>query len=229
MSSYELDEVLGHKASEFLVLGENNDLLKHKQELRRSGISDAYEIAIKNRNGNIRWWLVSGAPRYNGEGILIGSLGIHLDITDQKNIEHELVLARESAEQTALAKEAFLSNMSHEIRTPLNGIIGMIRELKKHSPSAKQLGYLESATKASKHLLSIINNILDFSKIEAGELKLEHHHFNLKEVITDVVQILQGQANENSIELDPIAEFLLIQKSCLREENASSNLQVIIL
>ncbi len=202
MSGFELNELEGQKTSELLELGEHKELAQKKQELRQMGVSDAYEISIKDRIGNLRWWLVSGTPRYNEEGVVIGSIGIHLDITEQKKIEHELVLAREIAEQSALAKEAFLANMSHEIRTPLNGIIGMIRELRKHTLSAKQQSHLDSATKASQHLLSIINNILDFSKIEAGEFKLENHHFSLQEVITDVVQILQSQADENSIQLE---------------------------
>lgn len=202
MSGFDLSELVGRKATELLVMGESNMLAEKKQELRQKGVSDAYEISIKDRKGNLRWWLVSGAPRYGEEGHVIGSIGIHLDISDQKKIQHELVLARETAEQSALAKEAFLANMSHEIRTPLNGIIGMIRELKKHTFSVKQQGYLDIANKASRHLLSIINNILDFSKIEAGEFKLENHNFSLQEVITDVIQILQSQANENSIQLE---------------------------
>ncbi len=202
MSGYELTELAGRKAFELLELEEHNGMARKKLELRQIGVSDVYEISVKDRTGNLRWWLVSGAPRYSEEGVVIGSIGIHLDITEQKKTEQELVLAREIAEQSALAKEAFLANMSHEIRTPLNGIIGMIRELRKHTLSGKQQSHLDSATKASQHLLSIINNILDFSKIEAGEFKLENHHFSLQEVITDVVQILQSQADECSIQLE---------------------------
>lgn len=201
MSGYELNEIINKKAADLFVKGENQKVLNQKISLREKGISDAYEIITQNKLGEIKCWLVSGAPRYNSEGKVIGSIGIHLDITNQKEIENQLISARELAEQSAYAKESFLANMSHEIRTPLNGIIGMIRELSKENLTETQQTYVSSAQKASKHLLSIINNILDFSKIEAGELKLSQNHFSLQDEILDVVKILSNQAQKKNISL----------------------------
>ena len=201
MSGYELNEIINKKAADLFVKGENQKVLNQKISLREKGISDAYEIVTQNKGGEIKCWLVSGAPRYNSEGKVIGSIGIHLDITNQKEIENQLISARELAEQSAYAKESFLANMSHEIRTPLNGIIGMIRELSKENLTKRQQTYVDSAQKASKHLLSIINNILDFSKIEAGELKLSQNHFSLQDEILDVVKILSNQAQKKNISL----------------------------
>ena len=201
MSGYELDELVGSPASELFTLKTNDPIVSEKRLLRRKGKSDAYEIAVKNKKGELKYWLISGAPRLNDVGEVIGSIGIHLDITKQKLQEMELIEARQRAEDSSRAKEAFLANMSHEIRTPLNAIIGMLRELSKESVSEKQKYFLSNADTASRHLLSIINNILDMSKIEAGEFRLESRHFSLLEVIDETISIVSSGAESKGLDL----------------------------
>jgi two-component system, sensor histidine kinase len=202
MCGYELDELLGKRAAQIFTKGENIELMERKnEERRRSGTSDAYEIVIKDKRGRVRWWLVSGAPRYNDKGDLVGSIGIHLDITDQKQLEVELTGAREQAEQSTRSKEVFLANMSHEIRTPMNAILGMSNQLSKTPLNKKQLFYLDTINSASENLLVIINDILDLSKIEAGKLSLEKIAFEPKEVIKRAIQVLIHKAEEKGLAL----------------------------
>lgn len=201
MCGYEMDELLGKRAAQIFIKGENIELMERKNEERRRGASGAYEIVIKDKRGRVRWWLVSGAPRYNDNGDLIGSIGIHLDITDQKQLEFELTVAREQAEQSTRSKEVFLANMSHEIRTPMNAILGMSNQLSKTPLNKKQLFYLDTINSASENLLVIINDILDLSKIEAGKLSLEKIAFEPAEVIKRAIQVLIHKAEEKGLVL----------------------------
>jgi PAS domain S-box-containing protein len=201
MSGYVAEELIGAKTSKFLLNKEEKAVLEQKRQLRAKGISDSYEIAVKNKQGDIRWWFISGGPNYNDEGQQIGSVGIHLDITKQKQLESALAVAKTKAEEASVAKEAFLANMSHEIRTPLNAIIGMIRELSREELSPKQQNYLSHTDTAARHLLSIVNNILDISKIEAGELSLEEHDFSLEALIANLSSLLHFKASRKNIEL----------------------------
>ena len=201
ISGYEKEELNGKKAYELLIPETHIGLIKEKMNQREHGISDMYEVPVKNKKGELKWWIISGAPNYDDKGNLIGSIGIHLDITEQKQLEFELELAKSKAEESSKAKEAFLANMSHEIRTPLNAIIGMIRELGKEKLSDKQATYVHNTSVASHHLLSVLNNILDISKIEAGELQLDPHHFNLLEILNDVRTIMIGKAEEKGLYL----------------------------
>ena len=202
ISGYNEDDLIGKKTIDFSMYDKNREIIEAKNKLRERGISDYYEIQVESKEGENRWWLISGAPNYDDRGNFTGSIGIHLDITQQKNLEKELVKAKLDAEGSSRAKENFLANMSHEIRTPLNAIIGMVRELSRETLSLKQNQLLNNARTAAEHLLSIINNVLDISKIEAGLLQLDERHFSLKEIIEDTCRIMTTDAAEKLITLN---------------------------
>jgi PAS domain S-box-containing protein len=201
MSGFELDELLGRNASEIFIREENRKLIDNKNQLRKQNISDAYEIPAITKSGENKWWLISGAPNYNDRGELIGSIGIHLDITEQKRLELDLIEAKNNAETSSRLKESFLANMSHEIRTPLNAVIGMIREFSRETLSPKQTMLINNASRASQHLLSTLNDILDISKIESGQMVLSLRPFDLKEVILDSIAILAPSAQEKMLKI----------------------------
>jgi len=201
MSGYEIEDLIGKNPSEIFVFGDNYDTIQHKKELRTQGISDVYQIPIKDKEGDLKWWAISGAPNYDDEGNLVGSVGIHLDITEQKQLEIELSQQKQKAEEASKAKEVFLANMSHEIRTPLNAIIGFLRELGKQELTDLQKKYIDNSTIASRHLLAILNNILDISKIEAGEMELENEDFFFEESIDKVIKVLHPLAKQKGLRL----------------------------
>lgn len=201
MSGYTSRELIGKTSTELFNMDDNSTIIHQKKGERAIGVSDTYEICFKDKHGNTKWWLIGGAPNYNDEGRQIGSIGIHLDITERKKLEKELQEAKLKAEEASKTKESFLANMSHEIRTPLNAITGMIRELGREQLNAEQREYVTICDTSSKHLLSIINNILDMSKIEAGELSLEEKDFELRASFLNVVSMLQKKAEEKGIYL----------------------------
>jgi len=201
MSGYPEDELIGKDPLMLFDSGHNNDLLLEKKKIRRSGGADAYETEVKDKNGDFKWWLISGGPRFNYKGDLEGSTGIYLDITEQKKLEIELIEAREQAEQLARTKEIFLANMSHEIRTPMNAIMGMSNQLSKTELAPQQKFYLDIIHSASDNLLVIINDILDLSKIEAGRLSLETIGFEPRLLLKKTMQVLVHKAEEKGLSL----------------------------
>ena len=118
------------------------------------------------------------------------------EITRRKEVERQLLLAKEEAEKASLVKSEFLSIISHEIRTPLNAVIGMGHLLMQNNPRPDQLANLGNLKTSSDNLLVLINDILDFNKIEAGKLELETAHFSLKKLIKDIVSANTNSANE---------------------------------
>jgi len=199
MSGYELDELIGKNAHDLFISGDNKEVMRNKNSKRKEGISDAYEIIVKDKRGQLRWWLISGAPRFDDRGKQVGSIGIHLDITEQKKLEIELIQAREQAEESTRSKEVFLANMSHEIRTPMNAIVGMSNQLEKTNLNTTQQFYLSTINAASENLLFIINDILDISKIEAGKLQIENIGFVPKEMVDRAIRVLSHKAEEKGL------------------------------
>ena len=88
MSGYSENELIGKKAKE-VFLSKSDRYLLTKQNIKRiNGVSGSYELKVKNKLGQQKDWLISGAPNLNLNGDYLGSIGIHLDITDSKrNIE----------------------------------------------------------------------------------------------------------------------------------------------
>jgi PAS domain S-box-containing protein len=201
MSGYELEELLGRHAATTFAEGEDLAIVQSKRALREKNQTDAYEIRVHNKRGELKWWLISGAPRYDDKGNWVGSIGIHLDITEQKNLELELQAARESAEHSAKAKEDFLANMSHEIRTPMNAIMGMGRQMEKTALNPQQRFFLETINKAADHLLVVINDILDMSKIDAGKLNIERIGFKPDKMVAHCMEVMRHKAEEKGLKL----------------------------
>jgi len=202
MSGYHLDELKGRNISELNFYDDNLESIKEIAAKANKGLSPTKEICIVNKLGKKKWWFVSAVPNFNDKGQRTGTIGIQLDITAQKELEHELAKAKNSAEKASQAKDLFLANMSHEIRTPLNVVIGMIRLLSKENLTDSQQHYVFQSGQAAQHLLTILNNILDMTKIEAGELTLDSRDFSLSAVVANVKSMLFSQTIEKNLDFN---------------------------
>ncbi len=132
---------------------------------------------------------------------IIGAVVTFQDINERSDIEAAISEARDAALESARTKMAFLANMSHEIRTPLNGIIGMSGFLVNTKLMPDQLHYANVIKNSAEFLLQIVNEILDFSKIEAGKLQLEVTHFNLRELVSGIIEFFKPEARKKGLNL----------------------------
>ncbi|MBV7271753.1 response regulator [Clostridium sp. PL3] len=168
--------------------------------LEEKNYVENFEQQIICKDGTIKWASTNTHYYRDKEGNILGIEGMIRDVNEQKIME-EYKIAKESAEAATKTKSEFLANMSHEIRTPMNVIIGFTNLVLKTDLSAKQLDYINKIKSSSKNLLGIINDILDFSKIEAGKLELESINFNLKDVISSTVAMIQMKAIDKGLRL----------------------------
>jgi len=120
----------------------------------------------------------------------------------RKHME-ELAQSKAEAVRASKAKSEFLSSMSHDIRTPMNAIIGMTDIAMKHENDPEQITEcLKKIQLSSRHLLGLINDVLDMSKIESGKMELNAHPMSLRDVMNDIVNIVQAQIKQKDQHFD---------------------------
>ena len=154
------------------------------------------EFKNKRKNGEEFWESASISPIMDDEGEVTHFVAVKQDISERKQMEQEILLAKDKAEEATQAKSDFLANMSHEIRTPMNAVIGMTHLSLKTELTIKQRDYLNKIQSSANSLLGIINDILDFSKIEAGKLEMESMDFNLDDVLENLANLVTVKARE---------------------------------
>lgn len=133
---------------------------------------------------------------------LVKALLASMDVSQEKRAEIEshraLKEAYRAAENANRAKTEFLSNMSHDIRTPMNAIVGLtaIAGANIENPD-KVIECLGKTTKASRHLLGLINEVLDMARIESGKMSLAEEDFNLPELVDNLITLTKPAIDEH--------------------------------
>ncbi len=114
----------------------------------------------------------------------------------------EAEAARARAERADQARAGFLATMSHELRTPLNAMIGytdlMLLGVPERLP-AEMRSHAERIARASRHLLSIIEEILTFSRLDAGKEEVIPGVVDLRELVDEVSAVIEPLAAARSI------------------------------
>jgi PAS domain S-box-containing protein len=192
--------------------GDHRKLVEKQEKLRREKRASAYEAPIIKKNGEVIWVIISAAPIVNREGNITGTIGVHFDITERKQMEEDLKVARHEAENARKAEQLFLANMSHEIRTPLNAVIGMAHLLYDLSSTQEQIEYLNIIKNSANLLKGIINDILDISKIEAGKLEYNESDFVVAELVKSLSKTFELKVQGKPIEVKAEIDDLLTEQ-----------------
>ena len=150
-----------------------------------------HQIRINiQQEGGYRWADIHGvAFERDPNGRITKITGLRRDITDLKNMTHELIVLRDRAEEANSLQTAFLANMSHEIRTPLNAIVGFSNLIAQTRNPEEIAEFCKIIETNNELLLQLINDILDLSKIEAGQLEFVYSDIDMNELFRNLEQI----------------------------------------
>ena len=173
----------------------------HQDGVRRPD-KHSIDFRIINKSGEERWFGHICQPVYDDSGKYMGQRACNRDITESKQVEEDLRLAKAAAEAASIAKSQFLANMSHEIRTPMNGMIGLTDLLLGTELTDEQRNYAELAKFSGKNLVQLISDILDLSKIETHKIELEEEYFDLRAETAGTIKLLSPRALEKGLNLE---------------------------
>lgn len=154
------EDIVGKRNSELPWHAQAEALDKVNLEVLKTGIAQT-EVETADTIDGQKIYLSQKVPLFNKKKEIIGLLGVSLDITELKNTQRELSVAKEQAEAALKAKTLFIANMSHDLRTPLSGIIGLSELMQQNrfaeSEQQKYLGWMQDSAYS---LLDMLNGVL---------------------------------------------------------------------
>ncbi|MBS9460960.1 PAS domain S-box protein [Flagellimonas sp. 389] len=192
MVGYSAGQLIGKNFNKAvpLVDDETEELKLHNKN-HEGGISDSYEIAVKVGNGEKRFWLVSGAPRYDDAGNVIGSIGVHLDITDQKNLELQKESLLRELESSNKGLQEYAHIVSHDLKSPLRSVSALATWLyDDYKDSLDESGRynLKMMQEKIEGMDKLISGILKYSTVNNDVL--DHTEVDVNEVIQEIKEII---------------------------------------
>jgi PAS domain S-box-containing protein len=200
LSGYIRKEVEGKIRFIDLVGKKNQSIFRQYHHLMISNPDAAprnYEFEFMTKKGETRTAFMMGSSLLDTRNCLIS----FIDISEFRETERQLILARDRAEESDRLKSAFLANVSHEIRTPLNAITGFAALLSNPNLHLdKREKYIQQILNGSNELISLIDNVLDLSRADSGTLIPRISEFPLNPVLEETLGFYQDYKHQHQKE-----------------------------
>ncbi len=182
------------------------------------------EYRLRRFDGEYRWVLDHGVPRFTPDGEFLGYIGSCIDINDRKQAEDQIRQMNEELEYRVKQRteqlqatnkelEAFSYSVSHDLRAPLRHINGFVDLLQKRAGKSTALDetsqrYLRTIADTTKEAGRLVDDLLSFSRMGRTEMRLTTLDLNqlLQEVRRDMQQDLVGRTIDWQIDPLPVVQ-----------------------
>ena len=160
------------------------------------------ELQNKKKNGELYWDQAVISAIRNKEHVITNFVAVKVDITEQKRTLHELIDAKQKAEESDRLKSAFLANITHELRTPMNGILGFSELLKDPELSTEEsTEYVDLIHQSGQRLLTLINELIDIARIESGQTRVQLVDTNINKLLHDLTAFFKLEIRNKGLRL----------------------------
>ena len=192
MCGYSPEELVGFKARDILLDDKKQEYMQQKVKSRKEGVKDLYEMEIQTKTGETKYWLISGGPNANINGEVIGSIGIHLDITELKmlNIKADSLINDLTVRNEELSHYAHI--VSHDLKTPLRTIstcLNWLLEDNTDTLDKESKGYIDTVEEAINDMDKLISSTLQYTEIRTSR-KVAAEQLQLQTVVDSIIGFL---------------------------------------
>ena len=139
------------------------------------------EYRLRRHDGEFRWLIDNGVPRFSSGGEFEGYIGSCLDVTDYKNA----VAGLRDADRR---KDEFLATLAHELRNPLAPIRNGLEVIRMAGASGTVELARSMMDRQLTHLIRLVDDLLDVSRVTSGMLELRRQRLELRGVIDAAVE-----------------------------------------
>jgi PAS domain S-box-containing protein len=189
-------------------LGLPDELMAQAQETRRrvlNGEVVRHDHSI-GADPNQRVLRTIAAPIVSGD-VVIGVLGINIDVTEQRRAQALEVDLRASQESERL-KDALLSTVSHELRTPISVIRGyatLAADYQDRLDPGEVAQYLRDIDRYALQLERLVTDLLTMSRLEAGALIIDLKPVDVESLVSEAVEAfaMAGGTRDISASIEP--------------------------
>ncbi|WP_425076751.1 PAS domain-containing sensor histidine kinase [Psychroserpens sp. S379A] len=191
ISGYSESELIGKKGGAVFQVDQDKNIIKTENEKRKRGESNSYELKVKNKAGEVRYWLISGAPNYDLQGNVIGSIGIHLDITELKNLEFQKEKLLQKLEKSNDELQEYAHIVSHDLKSPLRSIDALVSWLKEDNKDKLDEASLQNfdlIQTTLEKMEQLISDVLNYSSVSSDNS--EKQSVDTQLLLDDLLKIL---------------------------------------
>jgi len=187
MSGYTEKELIDQNIRELLVGKGEKEILNVENLKELAEESNSYEVSFKTKKGELRQWLVSEAINRDLNGDIIGSIGVHLDITDLKSLEAEKEKLVSQLEKSNDELHEYAHIVSHDLKSPLrsiNALINWVELDNKEKLDKASLQNIELIKSTLEKMEDLISNILNYSSLTGNN---ELSQVDVQKLVTNVI------------------------------------------
>lgn len=207
ITGYSKSELIGKVAAEILVAKTIKSVMQEKVQARASGISESYDVEIIRKSGDKGWLRISGSPIYDVKGEVVGSIGLHADITAEKVKERSLNQSLSKEKELNKLKSQFITTASHEFRTPLSIIQSnvelMCMQIAKKMPEEKSnfSVYFDRVKNEIENMSELMDQVLMIDKINSGKIESNRMAIDLVATCKQVALKMKSASEARSLDI----------------------------